>query len=61
MYKLGKIVMYDAKDICDAFHVTSVTAYRIFDMPQAKSVKIGKKKLISEDNLLSILNSRCTI
>lgn len=61
MYTLGKIVMYNAEDICKAFHVTKETAYKILDNPQAKVAELGRKKLIAEENLFNILNNKIKI
>ena len=58
MYKLGKIVMYTVEDICETFKVSRETAYSILSLPKAQTVELGRKKLISEDSLFSILNSK---
>ena len=61
MYQLGKVVMFTADDICDAFHVSKETAYRILSMPQAKTLELGRKKLIAEENLLNIFTTKTKI
>ncbi len=58
MYRLGKIVMYSAEDICAAFHVTKETAYKVLAMPKSNAVQFGRKVLISEENLLNILSTK---
>lgn len=61
MYQLGKVVMFSADDICDAFHISKETAYRILAMPQAKTLELGRKKLIAEENLLNIFTTKTKI
>lgn len=61
MYQLGKVVMFSADDICDAFHVSKETAYKILSMPQAKTLELGRKKLIAEENLLNIFTTKTKI
>ena len=61
MYKLGTIVMYNADDIIEAFHISKETAYKLFALPQAKVAELGRKKLISQEALQSLLNTRIKI
>ena len=61
MYTLGNMTMYSANDICKAFHVTKETAYRLLALPQANAVKMGRKILISEANLLGVLSKKTKI
>ena len=61
MYTLGNTTMYSADDICKAFHVTKETAYRLLALPQANAVKMGRKILISEANLLGVLSKKTKI
>ena len=61
MCTLGGITMFSAEDICKAFHVTKITAYKILALPQANAVKIGRKILITEQNLSNILSKKIAI
>lgn len=61
MYKIGKITMYCAEDLCEALHVSKETAYKILSMPQAKIAGLGRKKLITEENLFELLSSKIDI
>ena len=58
MIKLGKIIMYTADDIVATFNVSKDTAYKVLNSPKANAVDLGRKKIISEENLYKLLNSR---
>ena len=61
MYKLGTIVMYSADDIVEALHVSKETAYKLFTHPQAKVAELGRKKLMSQEALQTLLNSKIKV
>lgn len=54
MYELNGIKMFSADDIKTAFHVSKETAYKLI---KSNAKYIGRKLLISEDNLRKILNN----
>lgn len=58
MQKLGKIIMYSADDIVESFKVSKETAYKVLNSPKANSIDLGRKKIISEDNLYNLFNTR---
>ena len=49
--------MFSADDIKTAFHVSKETAYKLIKSKNANAKYIGRKLLISEDNLKKILNN----
>ena len=57
MYELNGIKMFSADDIKTAFHVRKETAYKLIKSKNANAKYIGRKLLISEDNLKKILNN----
>lgn len=57
MYELNGIKMFSADDIKTAFHVSKETAYKLIKSKNANAKYIGRKLLISEDNLKKILNN----
>ena len=57
MYKLGDIVMYSPDDVCKAFHIGKSKCLNIFKLKELKAVRIGKKLLVSEENLMKLMNS----
>jgi transposase len=58
MYKLGdNIKTYSANDIVKAFHVSKQTAYTIIHSKEAHAKQLGRKLLVSEENLLNIFNN----
>ena len=61
MFIIGNTTMYGADDICKSLHVTKETAYRLLALPQANAIKLGRKILISEQNLLGILSKKAKI
>ena len=50
--------MYTADDIVDTFNVSKDTAYKVLNYPKANAVDLGRKKIISEENLYKLFNSR---
>ncbi len=61
MYNLGKIVLYSAEDICEAFHTSKETAYKLLSLPQATVVHLGRKMLISEEMLQNLFNTKIKV
>ena len=57
MYELNGIKMFSAQDICKGLHVTKETAYDIMKMKNSGARYVGRKLLISEDNLRKYLNN----
>ena len=57
MFELGGMKMFSAEDIKSAFHVSKETAYRLIKSKDAHAKILGRKLLISEDNLRKILNN----
>lgn len=57
MFELGGMKMFSAEDIKTAFHVSKETAYRLIKSKDAHAKVLGRKLLISEDNLRKILNN----
>jgi hypothetical protein len=57
MYKLGEITMYSPDDVCKAFHIGKAKCLKIFKMKELHAVRIGNKLLVSEANLMSLMNS----
>ena len=49
--------MYSAMDICKGLHVSKDTAYALIKDKDSRAKYIGRKLLISEDNLKRILNN----
>lgn len=61
MFTLGKIKLFSAEDLVEAFHISKETAYKLMSLPQATIVELGRKKLITEDNLFNLLNKKVNI
>lgn len=61
MYNLGKIVLYSAEDICEAFHISKETAYKLLSLPQTTVVHLGRKMLISEEMLQNLFNTKIKV
>ncbi len=57
MYKLGEIIMYSPKDVCEAFHIGRAKCLKMFKMKELHAVRLGKKLLVSEENLMKLMNS----
>ena len=57
MFELGGMKMFSAEDIKTAFHVSKETAYSLIKSKDAHAKVLGRKLLISEDNLRKILNN----
>lgn len=57
MFKIGETVMFSAEDIRKSLHTSKETAYSILKSKGANAKMIGRKLLISEDNLRKILNN----
>ena len=57
MENMYGIKMFSAQDICKGLHVTKETAYDIIKMKNYDAKYIGRKLLISEDNLRKYLNN----
>lgn len=57
MYQIEGIKMFSAKDICKGLHVSKDTAYAMIKSKEANAKYIGRKLLISEDNLKRILDN----
>ena len=57
MVQISGIKMFSAEDICHNLHVAKETAYAIMKAKEAGARYIGRKLLISEDNLRKYLNN----
>lgn len=57
MYQIGDIKMFSAKDLCENLHLTKETAYEIMHSACYGAKPVGRKLLISEDNLRKYLNN----
>ena len=57
MYQIEGIKMFSAEDICKGLHVSKDTAYAMIKAEEANAKFIGRKLLISEDNLKRILDN----
>lgn len=57
MYKLGEIVMYSPDDVCKAFHIGKAKCLKLFKMKELHAVRMGKKLLVSEQNLMNLMSS----
>lgn len=57
MYKLGEITMYSPEDVCKAFHIGKSKCLKIFKMRELHAVRMGRKLLVSEQNLFNLMNS----
>ena len=57
MYQIEGIKMFSAEDICKGLHVSKDTAYDMIKYKEANAKYIGRKLLISEDNLKRILDN----
>lgn len=57
MENLAGIKMFSAKDLCTGFHIAKETAYAIMKSKDSGARYIGRKLLISEDNLKKYLNN----
>lgn len=57
MYKLGEIIMYSPADVCQAFHIGRAKCLKMFKMKELHAVRLGKKLLVSEENLMKLMNS----
>lgn len=57
MENMCGIKMFSAQDICKGLHVTKETAYAIMKMKESGARYVGRKLLISEDNLKKYLNN----
>lgn len=57
MFELEGIKMFSAEDIKKSFHVSKETAYALIKSKEAHAKRLGRKLLISEDNLRRILNN----
>ena len=57
MYEIEGIKMYSAMDICKGLHVSKDTAYALIKDKDSRAKYIGRKLLISEDNLKRILKN----
>ena len=55
MENMCGIKMFSAQDICKGLHVTKETAYAIMKMKESGARYVGRKLLISEDNLKKYL------
>ena len=53
MENMCGIKMFSAQDICKGLHVTKETAYAIMKMKESGARYVGRKLLISEDNLMN--------
>lgn len=60
MENMCGIKMFSAQDICKGLHVTKETAYAIMKMKESGARYVGRKLLISEDNLRRYLNNEKT-
>ena len=49
--------MYSPDDVCKAFHIGKAKCLNIFKLKELKAVRIGKKLLVSEENLMKLMNS----
>lgn len=57
MFEICGIKMFSAEDITKALHVSKETAYRIIKSKEAHAKTIGRKILVSEENLRKVLNN----
>ena len=57
MENMCGIKMFSAQDICKGLHVRKETAYAIMKMKESGARYVGRKLLISEDNLRRYLNN----
>lgn len=57
MVQISGIKMFSAEDICRHLHITKDTAYAIMKTQGVGAKYIGRKLLISEDNLRKYLNN----
>ena len=57
MENLAGIKMFSANDLCKGFHIAKETAYAIMKMEESGARYVGRKLLISEDNLKKYLNN----
>ena len=57
MENMCGIKMFSAQDICKGLHVTKETAYAIMKMKESGARYVGRKLLISKDNLKKYLNN----
>ena len=57
MENMCGIKMFSAQDICKGLHVTKETAYAIMKMKESGARYVGRKLLLSEDNLRKYLNN----
>lgn len=57
MENLAGIKMFSAQDLCTGFHIAKETAYAIMKSKDSGARYIGRKLLISEDNLKKYLNN----
>ena len=57
MIELGTMKMYNPDDICKAFHIGKAKCLKIFADREFGAIKLGKKYLVSEDNLRKFISS----
>ncbi len=57
MVTIGDIKMYSPADVCEALHIGRAKCLKIFQHKDLHAVRIGKKLLVSEENLNKFLNS----
>ena len=57
MVQISGIKMFSAEDICRSLHIAKETAYALIKDKDSRAKYIGRKLLISEDNLKRILNN----
>lgn len=57
MVEICGIKMISAKDLCKSLNITKETAYAIMKAKESGARYIGRKLLISEDNLKKYLNN----
>jgi len=58
MENMYGIKMFSAQDICKGLHVTKETAYAIMKKKDTGARYVGRKLLISKDNLRKYLNNK---
>lgn len=57
MLQLGNITMYTPEDVCLKLHIGRSKCYKLFKSKELRAVRLGKRLLVSEDNLKAFLNS----
>ncbi|MCF0125801.1 MAG: helix-turn-helix domain-containing protein [Clostridia bacterium] len=60
MVEICGIKMISAQDLCESLKITKETAYGIIKAKESGARFIGRKLLISEDNLRKYLNNEKT-